>query len=291
MMEEQLQHLKQLVEKNLESKTENIKNSKFLCVASGKGGVGKTNFSVNFAYTLANKLDKKVLLIDADIGLGNIHVILNIPLIRSLKDFFEGKKDIEENIISVKGFDLIPGFSGIDNISELEEEKVVMLVNKLNEISAKYDYIIIDTGAGIGKDVINFVVPSDKTFVITTPEPTALTDAYSFIKSLYKIYNYKNFKIIVNLVKNEEEAYETFNRINTSSKKFLNLDLELVGFLPISENLKKSVIERKLVCEEFPKDRFSEKILEIAQKETGEKTEKKEKSFFEKFLSLITGRV
>ncbi len=286
-MEQQLQHLKEVVKQNLEQS--NIKNSKFICVASGKGGVGKTNFSVNFAYTLANKFNKKVLLIDADIGLGNIHIILNIPLIRSLKEFFEGKKDIKENILNVKGFDLIPGFSGIDDISQLSEEKVLLLVSKLNEISMSYDYIIIDTGAGIGKDVINFVLPSDKTYVITTPEPTALTDAYSFIKSLYKLYEYKDFRIVINMVKNEEEGYEIFEKLKNSSKRFLNLELEYSGFLPFSENLKKAVVERKLLCEEYPKDKFTENITEIVAKETGEKINKKKESFFNKFLSLIKG--
>ncbi|WP_211245385.1 MinD/ParA family protein [Sulfurihydrogenibium subterraneum] len=289
-MEQQLEHLKTLVKQKLENNNNVIKNSKFICVASGKGGVGKTNFSINFAYILANKFNKKVLLIDADIGLGNIHVILNIPLIRSLKEFFEGKKDIEENILNVKNFDLIPGFSGIDNISVLEEEKIIMLVDKLDKISKLYDYVIIDTGAGIGKDVINFVLPSDKTYLITTPEPTALTDAYSFIKSLYKIYNYKDFKVVINMVKSDEEGYEVFERLKESCKKFLELDLELSGLLPTSENLKKSVLERKLICEEYPKDKFSEKLIQIAVKETGEEIKnKEEKSFFKKFLSLIKG--
>jgi flagellar biosynthesis protein FlhG len=286
-MEQQLQHLKEVVKQNLEQS--NIKNSKFICVASGKGGVGKTNFSVNFAYTLANRFNKKVLLIDADIGLGNIHIILNIPLIRSLKEFFEGKKDIKENILNVKGFDLIPGFSGIDDISQLSEEKVLLLVSKLNKISMNYDYIIIDTGAGIGKDVINFVLPSDKTYVITTPEPTALTDAYGLIKSLYKLYEYKDFRIVINMVKNEDEGYEIFEKLKNSSKRFLNLELEYSGFLPFSENLKKAVVERKLLCEEYPKDKFTENITEIVAKETGEKINKNKESFFNKFLSLIKG--
>lgn len=290
MMEQQLQHLKEIVKQNLEKNDSSIKNSKFICVASGKGGVGKTNFSINFAYTLANRFNKKVLLIDADIGLGNVHIILNIPLIRSLKEFFEGKKDIKENILNVKGFDLIPGFSGIDSISQLEEEKVLLLVGKLNEISKNYDYIVIDTGAGIGKDVINFVVPSDKTYLITTPEPTALTDAYSFIKSLYKLYGYQNFKVVINMSKNEEEGYEVFERLNNSCKKFLNLDIEFAGYLPLSENLRKAVLDRKLICEEHPKDKFSEKLQSIVAKETGEKVEEKKDNFFKKFLSLLKSK-
>jgi flagellar biosynthesis protein FlhG len=287
MMEQQLKQLKELVNKVSPETIQTKKNPKFLCVSSGKGGVGKTNFSINLAYILANHFNKKVLLIDADIGLGNIHVILNIPLIKSLKEFFEGK-DIEENIIKVKNFDLIPGFSGIDNISDIENIDLNHLIKRLDEISGEYDYIIIDTAAGIGKEVINFILPSDKTYIITTPEPTALTDAYSLIKSVFKIYGYSNFKIVINMCKSEEEGIETFERLSSSCKRFLNIELNLAGILPFSENLKKSVISRTLISESYKTDSFTKNLIEIAKKETGEdiKRENKE-SFFKKLFSFI----
>ncbi|MBX0311280.1 MAG: MinD/ParA family protein [Sulfurihydrogenibium sp.] len=287
MMEQQLKQLKELVNKVNPQALQTKRNPKFLCVSSGKGGAGKTNFSINLAYIMANHFNKKVLLIDADIGLGNVHIILNIPLIKSLKEFFEGK-DIKENIIKVKNFDLIPGFSGIDSISDMENVNLNYLIKRLEEISGEYDYIIIDTAAGIGKEVISFILPSDKTYIITTPEPTALTDAYSLIKSVFKIYGYSNFKVVINMCKSEEEGIETFERLSNSCKRFLNLELNLAGILPFSENLKKSVVSRTLISESYETDSFTKKLLEIAEKEMGENIKRENiESFFKRLFSFI----
>jgi flagellar biosynthesis protein FlhG len=287
MMEQQLKQLKELVSKVNPNAIQTKRNPKFLCVSSGKGGVGKTNFSINLAYILANHFSKKVLLIDADIGVGNVHVILNIPLIKSLKEFFEGK-DIKENIIKVKNFDLIPGFSGIDSVSDMENINLNYLIKRLDEVSGEYDYIIIDTAAGIGKEVISFILPSDKTYIITTPEPTALTDAYSLIKSVFKIYGYSNFKVVINMCKSEEEGIETFERLSNSCKRFLNIELNFAGILPLSENLKKSVVSRTLISESCKSDSFTKKLLEIAEKETGENIKRENReSFFKRLFSFI----
>ena len=136
--------------------------------------------------------------------------------------------------------------------------------------------------------MINFILPSDKTYIITTPEPTALTDAYSLIKSVFKIYGYSNFKIVINMCKSEEEGLETFERLSNSCKRFLNIELNLAGILPFSENLKKSVISRTLISESYKTDSFTKNLIEIAKKETGEdiKRENKE-SFFKKLFSFI----
>lgn len=288
MMEEQLKNLKSIIENNIpDIKQKKQKNPKFLCVASGKGGVGKTNFSTNLAYILANYFDKKILIIDADIGLGNIHIILKIPLIKSLKEFFEGK-DIKQNIIRIKNFDLIPGFSGIESLNDIENLDLDRLINSLEEIASDYDYIIIDTAAGIGKDVINFILASDKTYIITTPEPTAITDAYSLIKSLYKLYNYNNFSLIINMVKSLEEGEETFERLQKSCDKFLNLKLNFAGVLPYSENLKKSVLNMSLISENYPSDKFTKSLIEISKKEIGEEVlNSKKESFFKKLFSFL----
>ncbi len=287
-MEEQLKNLKNIIENNIpEIEQRKQRNPKFLCIASGKGGVGKTNFSINLAYVLANVFGKKILIIDADIGLGNIHIILKIPLIKSLKEFFEGK-DIRDNIIRVKNFNLIPGFSGIESLNEIENLNLERLINSLEEIAFNYDYIIIDTAAGIGKDVINFILASDKTYIITTPEPTALTDAYSLIKSLYKLYNYNNFSIIINMAKNFEEGEETFERLQKSCNKFLNLKLNFAGILPYSENLKTSVLNMSLISESYPSDKFTKSLIEISKKEIGEDIlNTKKESFFRKLFSFL----
>ncbi|MEZ0323937.1 MAG: MinD/ParA family protein [Hydrogenothermaceae bacterium] len=283
-MERQLESLKKYL---YQKKEEEIKKAtKFISIASGKGGVGKTNFTVNFAYILANIFNKKVLLIDADIGLGNVHILLRLPLVKSLKEVLNDKS-IEENIVNIRNFDVLPGFSGFEKLSEIESVSISSFINQLEKISANYDYVLIDTSAGITDEVVNFIRSSDKTFIITTPEPTAIADAYALIKTMIKIYNYYDFDIVVNMCKNREEGIEVFEKINNSSIKFLGVDLKFAGFLPFSDELKKSVLERKLVVESYPKNNYTKYLIEIVKEELNISSGKDERSFWEKFLSFF----
>ena len=259
-MIDQASGLRELVAKKGES------NSKFITVASGKGGVGKTNFAVNFSYVMANVFKQKILLIDADIGMANIHLFLDADPSKNIKNLFMGEK-IEDLIHHTYGFDALLGFSGIDDIFELEEVSIQAIVNQLENVSKGYDYVIIDTGAGIDEKVAAFLRASHKSYIITTPEPTALMDAYALIKSIYNIYGYNNFKIVVNMCKNKEEGIATFNKLKVSVKKFLGIDLELLGVLPYTNNLRKAVKQKEIVARAYPKDGYSLNIKEICQKE------------------------
>ena len=265
-MDDQAKGLRELVERKRE------KNSKFISVASGKGGVGKTNFSVNFAYTLANDFNKKVLLIDADIGMANIHILLNIDTKKNIKNLFYGKS-IEDVIVSSNGFDVILGFSGIDSMEEMDDISISMLISQLETISYKYDYIIIDTGAGIDTKVASFLRASNRSYIITTPEPTALMDAYALIKSIYNMYGYKNFKIVINMAKNKDEAISSFNKLKMSANKFLDIDLDILGFLPNTKNIKKCVTRKEIISKTFPQDPFSLEMKKICALEVQEEIE------------------
>lgn len=288
-MEKQLENLRNyLSERNSDIKQEE-RSTKFIAIASGKGGVGKTNFSVNFAYLLANQFKKRVLLIDADIGLGNVHILLRLPLIKSLKEVLEGRK-IEDSIVSIKNFDVLPGFSGFDKFKEIEPANIDRLIRNIESISSGYDYILIDTSAGIGDEVISFILSSDKTFLITTPEPTAITDAYALIKTMVKIYKYSNFDVVINMCKNKEEGLETFEKLYTSSKKFLDAEIILAGFLSYSDNIRRAVIERKIIIEEYPKDPYSRSLAELAGLELNHVGYVRKESFWDKFLSFLKGR-
>ncbi len=279
-MEDQIYGLKKLIEKS-----GNLVNNKFISIASGKGGVGKTNFAVNFAYVLANNFGKKVLLIDADIGMGNIHILLNSPHSKNMKDLLNGTK-IEDIIVNVKGIDALFGFSGIENFVEIEEGVVHKLISDLNKISKNYDYIIIDNSAGIGNN-LSFIRASNKSYIITTPEPTALMDAYAIIKSSYKIYGYSKFKIIINMCKKRNDEYETFDKLNYSAKKFLGLNLELAGKLSFSKNLQKSVRSKQLVTELYPTDSYTLDMKKIASVEVGEPIKESNLNFWEKVFSFL----
>ncbi|WP_457621907.1 MinD/ParA family protein [Persephonella sp.] len=265
---------------------ENISNTKFITVASGKGGVGKTNFAVNFAYVLSNVYGKKVLLVDADMGMANVHILVNVDTKKTLKDIISGIP-VEEVIFTTRGIDILPGFSGIDMLEEVEESSVLRLVQSLDDISSNYDYIIIDTGAGIDNRIVSFIKASSKTYVITTPEPTAIIDAYALMKSVKKIFGYSEFRIIINMVKNMNEGYDTFEKLKSSAKKFLDIDLSLLGILPNTKNMKKSVKNKQLIAEIYPSDEFVRGLKVIASSELGEPPPPEKTRFWEKVVNLL----
>jgi len=280
-MNEQAKHLIELVNK----KSKEI-NNKFISITSGKGGVGKTNFAVNFSYILANKFGKKVLLIDADIGMADVHVVLNIKPENTLKNIINGKKP-SDVVIKTKGIDILPGFSGIDSIDELEDFLFMKLIQDLSEFSENYDYVVIDTAAGIDSKVSSFIRAASKSYVITTPEPTALMDAYALIKSIYNLYQYSDFKLIINMCKNKNEALNTYERLNNSFKKFLDKSFEFQGWIPFSKNLPLTIKQKKLISEEYPSDDFVKNIAYIAAKETQEELTEEKGNFWEKLLNLL----
>jgi len=262
------------------------KNTKFLAIASGKGGVGKTNFAVNFSYILANDFGKKVLLIDADIGMANVHILVNVNTKKTLKNILNGEK-IEDIIFSTRGFDVLPGFSGIDAINEVDDSAVYRFVQNLNDVSENYDYIIIDTAAGIDNKVISFIRASSKTYVITTPEPTAIMDAYALIKSMKKLYDYSDFKVVVNMARNIEEGFETFERLKGSIKKFLETDIKLAGILPTTKNIHKTVKKKQIISEVYPSEKFVIQLKKIAAEELGEPPPKEKQTFWEKVVNFL----
>ena len=278
---QQAQKLLELVNKNNKEKY-----SKFVSVASGKGGVGKTNFAVNFSYVLANKFDKKVLLIDADVRMADVHVILNLKPQNSIKSLIEGKKP-EDIVLSAKGFDILPGLSGLDSLDTFEDYLINKVITDLAEFSQNYDFIVIDTAAGVDNKVTSFVRASSKSYIITTPEPTAIMDAYALMKSIYKIYDYADFKLVVNMCKNKNEAINTYERLNNSAKRFLNKNIDSPGWLPFSENVKKAIKQKKLVAEEYPSDPFTKAIIEIAAKEVGEEVKVEKENFWNKLMGFL----
>jgi len=262
-MNDQASGLRDLVSKNGEG------NSKFISVASGKGGVGKTNFALNFAYVLANSFQKKILLIDADMGMANIHLFLKQEPknpAKSIKNLFMGEK-VDNLIFNIYGFDTLLGFSGIDDFHELEDVSSQAVVTQLESISKNYDYVIIDTGTGIDEKVAAFLRASHKSYIITTPEPTALMDAYALMKSVYNLYGYDHFKIIVNMAKNKDEGIFTYNKLKMSVQKFLGIELELVGILPYTNGLQKAVKNKELVAMSYPNDGYTLGIKRICEEE------------------------
>ncbi|MGI6225623.1 MAG: MinD/ParA family protein, partial [Peptococcales bacterium] len=189
-MSTQLDRLRALT-KNLKAKAEceisgKSRLTKVITVASGKGGVGKTNFTLNFGLALA-ELGQKVLILDADLGLANVDVILGIVPKYNLLHVINDEKELSEIVIEgPKGIKIIPGGSGIYELADLKEWQLERFLIRLTTLEKEYDYLLIDTGAGISKNVLDFALAADEIFIITTPEPTSITDAYGLIKTLDK---------------------------------------------------------------------------------------------------------
>lgn len=241
--------------------------AKIITVTSGKGGVGKSNFVVNLGITL-QKQGKKVLIFDADIGMGNDDVLMGVFPKYSMFDVIKGR-EIEEIVEEGPyGIKLLSGGSGINQIEDLKQEERKIFLDKLENLSG-FDYILMDTGAGINRSALAFIACSDEVIVITTPEPTSLTDAYSLIKTADHFKVKDKVKIVVNRALDEEEGMQTYNRLYSVVTKFLNMDASFLGYILDDRKLVKGVREQVPFSIKYPNsdaarciELISNKILE-----------------------------
>ncbi|MCF0149538.1 MAG: MinD/ParA family protein [Clostridium sp.] len=204
--------------------------TKIITITSGKGGVGKSNFVVNLAINLVKK-GKRVLIFDADIGMGNDDVLMGIYPKYSVLDLINGSLAIEDIIVEgPEGIKLLPGGSGLNNIEDLEQTQREIFLRKI-EMLEGFDYIFIDTGAGISRSVLAFISCCDEVILVTTPEPTSLTDGYSLLKAVnhFKIKTKAN--IVVNKVLEKKEGEKTFLKLKTAVNRFLALEINYLGYI------------------------------------------------------------
>ncbi|GLB59330.1 MinD/ParA family protein [Cytobacillus sp. NCCP-133] len=206
--------------------------AKTLAVVSGKGGVGKSNFSLNLAISLCKK-GERVLLFDMDIGMGNLDILMGRTSLYSIADFFDQCISLKQ-IVSKgpHGLSYIAGGTGLSHIVKLKEEKLASFMEQLDVLMANYDYMIFDMGAGITEESAKFILSVQKIAVITTPEPTSITDAYSAMKQIHLLNERIPFYLVINRTQSEKEGQETFKRISAVLKRFLGRDSNLLGVLP-----------------------------------------------------------
>ncbi|GAA0121383.1 MAG: MinD/ParA family protein [Clostridium argentinense] len=268
-MLDQASTLRQLAEKNYKDdfKNEN-RTTRILTITSGKGGVGKSNIVVNLGITL-QKMGKKVLIFDADVGMGNDDVLIGCFPKYNIFDVIFNNKNIEDVIIEGPlGIKLLPGGSGLSRVDDLTEIQRKSFLNKLENIEG-FDYILMDTGAGINRSVLGFIACSDEFIVVTTPEPTSLTDAYSLIKAVSHFKIKDNGSVIINRVLDEEEGLDTFTKFSKASSKFLNLNLNFLGMVSEDVKLVKSVRTQKPLCINYPNSEAAKNIESIAERLEG----------------------
>ena len=289
---DQAEQLRRIVQQ-----TESRPSARVITVTSGKGGVGKSSISLNLAIQLG-RLGKKVVIFDADFGLANIEVMLGVRPQYNLADLmFKGKELSDIITLGPENIQFISGGSGIQELARMNREQVMYLTRKLVELDDSADVIIIDTGAGIADNVLEFVVASSEVLLVATPEPTSITDAYALLKALNRKTTFsKNntaIKMISNRVRSEEEGQHLYEKMNVVVNKFLNIPLEYLGSVPMDDQITKAVMRQKPVSVTNPDAPSSKALKSITEKlmhiESGKTNEKRGISHL--FSNLIRSKM
>lgn len=225
---------------------------KVIAVTSGKGGVGKTNVAVNLAFQLS-RTGKKVLLLDADLGLANIDILLGLKPTKNLADVLAGRYALKDILIQGPGgVYLIPAASGVKSMAELAHTQHAGIVMALSELDQDFDVMIVDTAAGISDSVVTFSKASHHVAIVCSDEPTSMADAYALIKVLRNEAGITRFKILRNMAANEVHARAGYNRLLSAANHFLDVHLDYAGFIPRDDLLIQSVNRQQCVSQAFP---------------------------------------
>lgn len=238
--------------------------SRVITITSGKGGVGKTNFTVNLGIKFA-QMGQRVVIIDADLGLANVDVVMGKMSKYNLSDVINSNKDILEILEEgPNGVKFISGGSGVQELVKLNKTQLVDLLMKLGKLDEEADIILIDTGAGLSENVISFVHAAREVILVTTPEPTSITDAYALIKTITHKDKTKNIKVVVNRADNATEAFNILDKLNVVTQKFLGIKLQKLGYILNDANVTKAVKIQQPFVISFSKSEASRNLNDIA---------------------------
>jgi flagellar biosynthesis protein FlhG len=237
-----------------------------ISVTSGKGGVGKTNISVNLACRLAAD-GKRTVLLDADLGLANVDVLLGLTPANNLFHLFHEGVALSDVLMDTPyGFKILPASSGVSEMLALSPGQKLTLLEALDELEEAVDYLIVDTGAGINDNVMYFNMAAQERLVILTPEPTSLTDAYALIKVMQQNHDVNDFRVLVNMAADEKSAQDTFRRLYRACDHFLSgVGLDYVGMIPRDPGVRKAVINQKPFCVADPDGPASRAVANTAK--------------------------
>lgn len=243
--------------------------SRVITVTSGKGGVGKSNSVVNLAIHL-KRLGKRVIIFDADFGLANVEVMFGTIPKYSLRDMILYDKNIKDIIsFGPDNIGFVSGGSGMSELANLTRNQIELLVRNLGELDALADYIIIDTGAGISDAVLEFVMASKEILLVITPEPTSMTDAYSLLKVLNNSQRFEasesKIKVLSNKASSYQEGMNSFHKLNAVVKKFLHIDIQLLGVIPNDDHVQKAIIRQKPISLLYPNSKAAKAYEDIAK--------------------------
>ena len=224
-----------------------------IAVTSGKGGVGKTNIAGNLAVALSRR-GKRVVIIDADVGLANIDIVFNLRPEYNIKHVVNAEKSLADVMIKTKhGIGIIPGGSGFANLTSLNEGQKLTLLSEFELLADVADIVFVDTGAGISSNVLYFNAASDECVVVATTEPTSITDAYALMKVMSQEYGTRYFRLIVNMTESEKDAKRVYASLSNAIDKFLkNVVLRYLGHIPFDRDLQRAVQQRSLLLDKKP---------------------------------------
>lgn len=283
---DQAEHLRSVIKASNVRQTE---NTKVITITSGKGGVGKSNLAVNLAVCLS-KMGKRVIILDADFGLANVEVMFGTVPNCNLSDLIFGGKSIRDIITEgPNGIGFISGGSGIVTLNNLNKDQIAFLIHSLSLLNDLCDVLIIDTGAGVTDQVMEFVLASPEVLLVSTPEPSSLTDSYSLMKALYKnpkhLEGGTNVHLVANKVTSEAEGRAVYEKMSSVVEKFLGGNLDYLGYIPYDMSLEKAVRNQKVVSMEYPLSKAARSFEDLAERIIS----KNEKEHYKWGISQIIG--
>lgn len=281
----------ELLRQRMNPKNSETRKTRIVTVTSGKGGVGKSNFSLNFALSLI-KQHKNVMIMDMDLGLANIDVLMGVFPRKNLMDLVESEDTIWDILeVGPLGLQFVAGGSGFQHVFNQSQEKLDIFFGKLEQLQGVVDYIILDTGAGLSAESLQLMISSDECIIVTTPEPTSLTDAYAVLKMIHNKDSEVKTQLVINRCLNEGEGRRTAAKLQGVTKRFLQKEILFLGELPDDTMVTKAVRMQVPFLLEFPKSKASEALtrmtlhyLDLPSQQSG-----KFKNFFKEIFSQRGG--
>ena len=256
-------------------------------ITSGKGGVGKTAVVANTAVSLA-KLGKKVLILDADLGLANIDVVFGLTPTHNLNHFFSGDQDLQAVMVDGPyGIKILPAGSGLQNFIRLDASHKLRLLEGLDSMQDSFDYVLIDTEAGISENVTYFNTAAQEILVVTTPEPTAITDAYALMKLLSVQFHEKHFNLVVNMVQNDNDALDVYRKLTMVSNRYLDISIDFLGSIPADKQMNDCIRKQKVISDLYPSSKVAGAFSNLAERITLEPTDSEPKGNLQFFWKKL----
>ncbi len=241
------------------------KATRVIAVTSGKGGVGKTNIVGAFSLYFARQ-GKKVMILDADLGLSNIDVLFGISPKYNIENVLAGERRLSEVVVNgPQNVRILPASSGSQWLTHLNEEQKIKLLGELDDFDEDIDILLVDTGAGIASNVLFFCEASQEIIVVVTPEPTSITDAYALVKVMSQNYGERKFRVLVNMASGSSDALETFRRLSLVADRFLNVSLDYLGYFSNDPLVPKAVRSQNSFLERYPGAQVSKDVMAVGR--------------------------